>query len=259
MKVYVFGDTGMLGSAVIREFKRASWSTVDEVVPVSHQDVDIAIPSFTLPLTQDDIVINCAGLRPQQSVEAIDMLLTNAVGPYNLLRLCDRVGARLIHISTDCVFSTKRWDHKPTMHSVQEVPSPDSHYGRTKLAGEITGPNAWTIRTSFVGPQHGLWKWIADQPKDAVIEGWYKAFWSGSTVWEVAMHVVSIALNPPTEHLIHLATQEPITKSAAVLMITKRLGRSDIAVVAGGPRVDRSLEPTICMAPLNEALMQWNG
>jgi dTDP-4-dehydrorhamnose reductase len=98
-----------------------------------------------------DIVINCAGLVPQQSSMPAEMMRVNGYGPWNLADWCDQIGARLIHVSTDCVFDGSVYmpDDKP--HFEGEPPQPATPYGYSKLAGEIRGDSHLTVRTSFVG------------------------------------------------------------------------------------------------------------
>lgn len=258
--IYVTGAGGMLGNAICEELERRKI----EGIGLKHEALDIAYyweVNSMLRLRATDVVINCAGVRPGPTVDAIEMTLTNTVGPHVLARVCAEADARLYHISTDCVFSAKRWDHEPSMNSILTTPQPEDMYGRTKLAGEVVGHPCTTIRTSFVGPQHGLWRWIADQQQGASIEVWYKAYWSGSTVWEVASRILDIVEAGNTHGVVHLATAEPTVKALAVNAICKRIGRDDIVLMPGGPRVDRSLKPTSGheLLPFKEALAAWNG
>ena len=104
-----------------------------------------------------DIVINCIGIIKQLPV-AKDPLISitiNALFPHQLAHACKDVGARMIHISTDCVFSGKKGEY-----TEQDFPDADDLYGRTKLLGEVAYPHCVTLRTSIIGHelkgQHGL-------------------------------------------------------------------------------------------------------
>lgn len=245
----------MLGRAVVEYCERTGMP----VRAYAHADMDIADAySVTSALShgqvkRGDIIINCAGIREQSSPGAIEMVRTNSLGPHVLASIAEISGLKLWHISTDCVFGSRDdRSHSDGLHSASETPAPDTLYGRTKLAGEPTGRHVVVIRTSFVGPDHGLWAWIAEQPRDALIEGWAKAFWSGSTVWEVAERLFDIPVH--TSGVIHLATRYPITKYEACKQIAAFIGRDDIQIAPSQRQVHRGLRPTIEMFSLERAL-----
>lgn len=249
--VLVTGASGMLGRAVVARLQALSVS----YTKLGHDRLDIAdlgavdeilraaAPSYTA-------VINCAGMRPDTG-SAYTTVRVNALGPHVLAAACKRYGARLYQISTDCVFTGG--SARPAMFTENEVPTPSSLYGRSKLAGEV----GVVIRTSFVGPDHGLMRWVADQPRNATITGYNHSWWSGSTVREAAHGIVRIVLNDNGGTcLYHLATNKPVTKYEAVTTIAAYLGREDLVILQGGPYLDRSLMPTSghAMRSLIEAL-----
>ncbi|HEY5724172.1 MAG TPA: sugar nucleotide-binding protein, partial [Allosphingosinicella sp.] len=113
------------------------------------------------------VVINCIGVV-KQATASRDPLLTlpvNALFPHQLQRLCDLGGIRLVHISTDCVFSGRAGNYRES-----DIPDAEDLYGRSKLLGEVDVPNATTLRTSIVGPEpsgaqgFGLLEWFLRQP-----------------------------------------------------------------------------------------------
>lgn len=252
---HITGANGMLGRAVVDYCKQTG-------IPYrayGHGDMDIADAySVANALShgnakRGEIIINCAGIREQASPGPVEMVRVNSLGPHVLASLAEISGMRLWHISTDCVFGSRDdRSHSRGTHTASEVPAPDTLYGRTKLAGEPTGRHVVVIRTSFVGPDHGLWRWIAEQPKDALIEGWAKAFWSGSTVWEVAERLFDIPVH--ANGIIHLATRWPITKYEACKQIASFIGRDDIQISPSQRSVDRGLSPTMEIASLERSL-----
>lgn len=232
---------GMLATAILGE------ATAQRIPSVSlpHSTIDVSnlasVSVWAERLSRGDIVINCAGIRP--GGYAVDMVLVNSLGPWILASALERRGIPLVHISTDCVFSG--WtESAPVRHTATDTPNPDSIYGRTKLAGEVLAPNTTVVRTSFVGPAHGLWAWVSELPYDAQVEGWEHAWWSGSAVWTVAHAIVEMTRNPLPSGVIHIATASPITKCEAVSILAERIGRRVRVLPTDSPRIDRSLEPS---------------
>lgn len=235
--IIVTGAKGMLGRQVVEECDR----TDRQVLALGHAEINIAdawqVFNWAQAWTKDDVLINCAGI-PGDIAEPWEMMSANALGPHILARAAKQFGFKLIHVSTDCVFSG--WDRQfsPRMRTVGETPNPDTFYGRTKLAGEPSGQEVSVVRTSFVGPDHGLMSWIIDQPMNAQVTGWMDAWWSGSTARAVAEALVNGSFR---RGLHHLCTEKPITKLEAVQVIAKHFGRDDLDIVATRNPIDRSL------------------
>lgn len=190
MIVQVTGAHGTLGEAVVAELVRNS------VIPAT---IDVRIEHATVDEVYADVVINCAGRVKQRTGKPEEFLVSNALGPFVLAEACDKAGARLIHVSTDCVFG------QPGPHSENSLPTPDDIYARSKLAGEVTQGKHLTVRTSFVGT-HPHW------PRPGLISdlafGKVKAsrnlLWSGHTAWGVAKALVELVHRPDVRGLIHL-------------------------------------------------------
>lgn len=139
---------------------------------------------------KSDIVINCAGRISQKPRLDSDFISSNAYGPHLLADTCDLIGVRLIHVSTDCVFS------HPGPHLEQETVSPVGIYGLSKAAGEITRAPHLTVRTSFIGlGPHGLLHDLMQPGKQ--IRASAKLLWSGHTVETVARTLVYLAVEHP--------------------------------------------------------------
>lgn len=188
MNIQVFGPRGMLGSAVVKAIARRGheWEG---------SDVDLRIVGAVH--IRAETVINCAGIVKQRQCSASQMMLINAVGPHLLAEACDAAGARLIQVSTDCVFSGLG----PHMESDRVDPEDD--YARSKLAGEVYRPPHLTIRTSFVGfGKHGL---LARLQRPNVIE--YASdhmLWNGHTVDAVADLLITLAERSDITGLLHV-------------------------------------------------------
>ena len=168
MTVIITGAASMLG----RHIAAACRQRGEQFSGFGHGALDVTdLADVTRTLArydEGDVLVNCAGVRP--GGDPIAMLQVNALAPHYLDLAATRQGFRLIHVSTDCVFSGLDRHRAPVRHNALETPNPRDHYGRTKLAGEPFGPMTTVVRTSFVGPDHGLWAWIANQPEGAMVE-----------------------------------------------------------------------------------------
>lgn len=265
MKILVVGSEGMLGAALMRARTYATEEIT--MVGVSHARLDItSLAQVDVVLGRDeraDVVINAAGVIPLRGRPASEMVVANAYGPHLLAEACERHGSRLIHVSTDCVFSG---DSAPFgnqgRYRPEDAPDPDDVYGRSKLAGEPEGAHVAVIRTSFVGPEHGLWRWLADQPQGAVIEGWENARWTGSTVDAAAAAILRYAMIPvpgqARRYIEHLSTRGVVSKYEVLTALAERLGREDLSILPmAEPAINRALEPTIWLTEFREALDDW--
>jgi dTDP-4-dehydrorhamnose reductase len=248
MRVLVLGARGALGKATEQAFLDAG----HDALGLERGDCDITNEDdlvFTLRHEQPDLVVNCAGLIPERGAGEARMAIVNAYGPLLLASLCAHHGVRLVHISTDCVFrpDAKRW------HFIEDRPDAADSYGRSKALGEM-GQGMTAVRTSFVTPEHGLWRWLASQPDDGEVAGWMGAIWSGSTVWAVADGLVRIAEAPEHNAVEHLATPQPISKHEALVLLKRRLGLKVAIRGEWGPKIMRGLYPTVHLEPFESAI-----
>ncbi|WP_285295201.1 dTDP-4-dehydrorhamnose reductase family protein [Aureimonas altamirensis] len=144
-----------------------------------------------------DVVINCVGIvkQLQAAADPLTALPVNALLPHRLSRLCSLINARLIHISTDCVFSGLVGNYRE-----DDKPDADDLYGRSKLLGEVCGRNAITLRTSIIGHElssrNGILEWFLAQTD--VVNGYSKAFFSGVTTLELSRVIGGLVI-PNTE------------------------------------------------------------
>jgi dTDP-4-dehydrorhamnose reductase len=188
-------------------------------------------------------VVNCIGIVKQrpESEDAIVSIEVNSLMPHRLALACRAAGARLIHLSTDCVFSGERGRYSET-----DRPDPIDLYGRSKLIGEVTGEGALTLRTSMIG--RGLYRktslvdWLVAQK--GRVQGYCKAVFSGLTTRELSRAIGSILeKHPQASGLYHLSA-EPIDKFTLLAKLRTRLGLNLEIVPVDEPRIDRSLDST---------------
>lgn len=187
-------------------------------------------------------VVNTIGVIKQRADAKDDVLSVqvNSLFPQFLARLCERHGARLIHLSTDCVFSGGKGNYSET-----DVPDPVDMYGFSKLLGEVDRPGTMTLRTSMIGVEltrkTGLVEWFLSQ-RGKMINGYQKAIFSGFTTTELS-RIVELLLTAHTDAsgLYHVSAA-PISKFDLLSRLNDRL-RLDIQIEADDAVVcDRSLD-----------------
>ena len=194
----------------------------------------------TFAETRPHVVINCVGLV-KQLADANDPLLAvpiNTLLPHRLSALCKATGARLVHISTDCVFSGSRGNYVEA-----DSPDADDLYGRSKLLGEVAGPHAITLRTSMIGHElnghRSLLGWFLAQ--ENVTRGFTKAIFSGLPTVELARVVRDIVLPQPNlSGLFHVAS-DPINKYDLLKLVANTYKKSIEIIPDDSLVIDRSL------------------
>ena len=256
--VLVLGASGMLGNAVLRFLgKDARLRVIGSVrtpaskalLPKELQSailtgVDIENADSLIELfgrVQPDVVINCVGVV-KQLAEAEDPLRAipiNSLLPHRLARLCAVRGARLIHISTDCVFAGTKG-----MYREEDPSDAKDLYGRSKYLGEVDCAPAVTLRTSIIGPElnsaHGLLCWFLAQ--SSRVKGFRRAIFSGLPTVELARVIGEFVIpQAQVRGLYHIASA-PISKYELLRLIASIYGKTieidpDESVV-----IDRSLD-----------------
>jgi len=195
MNIAVMGHMGMLGLAVQQEIMRQGHILrifYEENWEIKARRID----HEQLPDDDIQVVINCAGVVPQSGATPKDMVYTNAYAPYVLRNACNQIGARLIHVSTDCVFTA------PGPHSEASPLSPSSLYGLSKAAGEISDEPHLTVRTSFVGlGPTGL---LHDLMNSEHVNASENLLWNGHTATTVARALVELAAQGGVSGVLHL-------------------------------------------------------
>lgn len=241
-RVLVLGASGMLGSAVVRWFDQFSdydvFGSVRGLGSVRNlqeklgnaqfvPNVDVeSVESLTrlFAEVQPNVVINCIGIV-KQLIEADDPLVAipiNSLLPHRLARLAEVAGARLVHISTDCVFSGRKGNYL-------ETDNPDAYdiYGRSKLLGEVDYPNAITLRTSIIGHElagaRSLIDWFLSQEKE--IKGYKNAVFSGFPTVEIARIIHEFVIPNPQLHGLYHLSAEPINKFDLLTIVSKVYGK----------------------------------
>ena len=257
-RVLVLGVSGMLGNAVLRFFAQSDvYSVLGSVrsaavlrlVPPELREqvicgVDVENADSLMRLfaqARPDVVINCIGLV-KQLVEADDPLAVipiNALLPHRLARLCDVTGARLIHMSTDCVFAGTRG-----MYREQDLSDAQDLYGRSKYLGEVDYPHTVTLRTSIIGHElssaHGLMGWFLAQ--QGTVKGYTRAIFSGLPTVELARVMRDFVIpNADLRGLYHVSA-EPINKFELLKLVAQAYGKAITIIPDDKLVIDRSLD-----------------
>jgi len=257
--VLVLGGTGMLGHVLFTELARRPdfdvWTAVRAAAPLADRvppplrtrildGVDAADPaalSRAFEASRPGAVLNAVGLIKQLPLgdDPLAAIVLNAELPHRLAALCRARGARLVHFSTDCVFSGRRGHY-----AEGDEPDARDFYGRVKLLGEATGPGCLTLRTSIIGHElrggRSLLEWFLSQ--SGPVRGYRKAVFSGFPTVEVARIVAEYVLpNAGLEGLYHVASA-PISKFDLLRLIADRYARIGEIEPADDVDENRSLD-----------------
>lgn len=258
MKILVLGVTGMLGSSVFKLFSTDSKYDVvgtargSKVAEKLARSVHSEIITGIDVLNHDDlislfervrpnVVINCIGLVKQlsSSSDPAIALPINSILPHRLAKLCSLAGAKLVHISTDCVFSGRKGSYVE-----EDISDAEDLYGKSKFIGEIGGDrNVVTLRTSIIGHElvssRSLVDWFLSQ--EVSVKGFAKAVFSGLPTVELARVIRDYVI--PDRNLFglfHVAAQ-PISKLDLLVLIAGRYRKSIDIIPVDDFVIDRSL------------------
>jgi dTDP-4-dehydrorhamnose reductase len=273
VKVLVIGASGMIGSTVFRVLsEQKDWEvfgsvrdkSVQRFFPpsigarlVSEIDVENADSlAKVLDHTRPEVVINCAGLTKHkpEAEDPLSAIPINTLLPHRLAGLCKLAGARLIHVSTDCVFSGEKGGYtEDDFADARDV------YGKSKVLGEVVYPHTVTLRTSTIGHElqskYGLLDWFLSQ--EGRCKGYTRAVFSGLPTVVFAQvvrdHVIP---HPELSGLYHVAAQ-PINKFDLLKLIADVYGKNIDIVADNKLVIDRSLDASRFHAATGYIAPQW--
>lgn len=214
--ILVLGSKGLLGSAICR-------FAPHDTLGLSRDDCEAgsSYMQYKLKTLRPEVVINCIGVVDKRAPYE-ELSRINAGFPWLLEDWCNKIGARLIHISTDCVFNGERGNYRE-----DEKPNTFEHYGLTKWQGEVWTYPHLTVRTSFVGlpdlAGRGLLAWYVRQGigYQYPVEGYKRVLWNGLTTYRLAETLLSIAENTRIRGIRHVFG-ETVSKYD-VLLATKKV------------------------------------
>lgn len=260
MKILILGAAGMLGHTVLRFLSQSpgvdAWGTARRLPNCEAfsdgqkarllTGIDIENPdqlAGVLDTVRPDVLVNCIGIVKQleAATDALVSISINSLLPHRLARFAALTDTRVIHVSTDCVFSGARGGYKET-----DLPDAADLYGRSKLLGEIDYPNAMTLRTSIIGHElggaHGLLEWFLSQEGSA--RGFTRAVFSGLPTVELAHVIRDHVLPRPELRGVYHVSASPIAKYDLLELVAREYGRAIDIVPDDHLVIDRSLDST---------------
>jgi dTDP-4-dehydrorhamnose reductase len=257
LRILILGGDGMLGHQVLRQFEgrhdarvtlRKPESAYRRIPLFNHNNAYYGIDARAFAAVDRVIgrfrpqaVVNAIGIVKQRG-DADDPVLNieiNSLFPHRLAAACAHIGARLVHLSTDCVF-----DGTKGRYSERDAPNASDLYGRSKLLGEVGYAPGITLRTSMIGPElfrkAGLVEWFLAQRGS--VRGYTRAVFSGFTTIELSRVIERAIVARPELHGVYHASAAPITKHDLISLIKRKL-RLKVAIIRDASlRIDRSLD-----------------
>ncbi len=241
MRVLVLGGSGMLGHKMFEVLNGPfeAYATFQSATGAWTEFPMYSDRSRTLPgvdvlefdsvvraveQVQPGVVINCVGIVKQRKAahDPIPCITLNALLPHRLSELCRAVGARLVHMSTDCVFSGRKGGY------TEDDPSDaEDLYGRTKFLGEVAGPGALTLRSSIIGRDFqrstGLIEWFLSQ-RGGRVKGFRRAIYTGLTTRAMSEIVARLIADFPDLDGLWQIASEPISKYDLLVRVRDAMG-----------------------------------
>jgi dTDP-4-dehydrorhamnose reductase len=258
MRVLILGASGMLGHTLFNVLKESSminvFGTVRDINVKRHfpapfrasliSGVDVENSDSLLDVfktVRPNVVINCVGLVKQLSEAGnpLRAIPINSLLPHRLANISAATGARLIHISTDCVFSGSTG-----MYLEENQPDATDLYGQSKRWGELDYSHCVTLRTSIIGRElgrtTGLVEWFLSQEKKC--DGYTESIFSGLPTAELSKVILDYVItNPSLRGLYHISST-PISKYDLLRLIADRFEKNIVITPCDSPVIDRSLD-----------------
>jgi dTDP-4-dehydrorhamnose reductase len=258
MRILVFGASGMLGNAMFRVFGESAEHEVMAtartegtrrhfsaelsqrlLTGIDIDNHDSVVRAFATAMP--DVVINCVGIVKQVAdvEDLLQAIPRNTLFPHRLAQLCRLCGARLVHVSTDCVFSGTKG-----MYTEADQPDAPNLYGRSKLLGEVSERHTITLRTSIIGTEQSgarsLVGWFLAQ--EGRVKGYRKAIFSGLPTVELSTLVRDYVLPQPEIHGLYHIAAEPIDKESLLRLVAAEYGKEIEIEPCDEVVIDRSLD-----------------
>lgn len=250
-KVLILGSSGLIGHQI---YNYLDTNSNFDLVDISLRNkpntqtiqIDATNESIILEAIKEispNFIINCIGILIDEADTCIEKtIFLNALLPHKLKKLADNINARLIHMSTDCVFSGL----KGSPYIETDIKDGRDTYAKTKGIGEVISNNHLTIRTSVVGPElkdngSELFSWFMRQSNS--ISGFTDVYWSGVSTIELAK-AVHWAINNDLTGLYHITNNDRISKND-LLILFRKFTNKDIEIhPMSGKNIDKSFIDT---------------
>lgn len=250
-KILVIGIRGMAGHVIYNYFKNKSEFDVYGIA----RNIDATKKEFSLDVSDItklseiitsgsyDFVVNCIGILNKDAEDhPAKAIWFNSYFPHFLEQATKNTSTKIIHISTDCVFSGKKGNY-----TEDDIKDGIGFYAQSKALGEIVNDKDITIRTSIIGPELnkngiGLFHWFMSQKDGSNLKGYSKAFWSGVTTLELA-EVILHTIDQNITGLIQVSFKEKIDKYNLLLLFKDIYNKNSLAIESfDNYVVDKSLK-----------------
>lgn len=273
-KILILGANGMLGHKLFFHFSKendfdtyGSVRNIADLAPFLSPKLKSKIQSGIdanyfdsiircIAQVKPDLVINCIGIIKQvpESRECLQSIAINALLPHRIALACKAAGARMIHISTDCVFDGKQGKYKE-----DDIPNAVDLYGRSKLLGEVNYPHCITLRTSIIGHEikgkHGLVEWFLAQ--NTRIRGFTRHIYSGFTTVELANIIANHIIPRSYLNGVYQLSSDPISKYDLLNLIALKYKKKIDIQAYDVPHCDRSLDSSLLRSILEYQPPSW--
>ena len=246
-RVLILGSAGMAGHVITEYFGELGKYYVEGTARTEtphctslYLDVrNLETVKKTITAFSPSVVVNAIGVLVKAANENLEnAIFVNSYLPHFLSRLASANGFKLVHISTDCVFSGARGQY-----SENDLCDGRTAYAKTKILGELNNNRDLTIRTSIIGPElksdgTGLLDWFFKQSTQ--VSGYQNVFWSGVTTLELAK-AIDCALDSDITGLVHLSAAKKISK-LQLLQLVSKIWRHKIEILPDSTyQADKSL------------------
>lgn len=253
-KILVIGIKGMAGHVIFNKFKDeygfAVYGIARNIEPSENTfNLDVSNTNALEHIIAEnkfDVIVNCIGILNKDAENNPDKAIWfNSYFPHYLEKITKNTATKVIHISTDCVFSGKKGNY-----TEEDFKDGIGFYAQSKALGEIVNKKDLTIRTSIIGPELnengiGLFHWFMSQPDDSQLKGFSKAFWSGITTVELA-EVLKWAIEENVVGLKQIAPHHKINKFDLLQLFNEIFRENKLTIIEDDHyKVDKSLLSTV--------------
>jgi dTDP-4-dehydrorhamnose reductase len=274
MRILILGGDGMLGHQLLKVWqpRHDVRCTLRQDLPAyatfglfsaenSYAGIDVRSLARLTEVLADfrpEAVVNCVGIVKQRPTakESIPSLEINALLPHRLAVLCKGMGARLAHLSTDCVFNGKKGNYQES-----DPADAEDLYGKTKYLGEVQDENCLTLRTSIIGREltrkKSLLEWFLAQA--GPVKGFRNAIYNGFTTLEMSRIIETMLLEHPTASGVYQVSSEPINKYDLLLLFREKLGHAVEILPDESFCCDRSLDSSRFRREFNYTPPTWES
>lgn len=235
MRVLILGGTGMAGHTISLYFQEAGHDvTVFSRRKISlFKNINGDIKDFNIlkKIIEDgnfDAIINAIGILNKDAEDTKSQaVLMNSYLPHFLSDLTKNMRTRIVHMSTDCVFSGTTGGY-----SEGSLKDGSTFYDRSKALGELENDKDLTFRNSIIGPDMneegiGLFNWFMKQ--EGHVLGYTDVIWTGVTTITLAK-AMEKALKTNLTGLYHLVNNQPISKYELIKLFNKYMRNEKVSI-----------------------------